>query len=146
MILSVFGTHSVTQLVQHKCCDICEMNCSSDDGGKFPGFKHSVPVDNSVAEVFNTRPVRSVPAQKVHLVTTALHEHQHRQEDIYKRSQQLMYTTSVLMTPISDEVIQEIVVNIAKLITVEDILEQLPVLTEDQAKDIIDIIDYIMSF
>ena len=57
-----------------------------------------------------------------------------------------MYTTYVVMTPISDEVIQELVVNIAMLITVEDILEQFPVLTEDQAKDIIDIIDYIMSF
>ena len=136
----------MTQHVQHKCCDICEMNCSCDDGGKCPGLKHSVPVDNSVAEVLNTRPVRSVPAQKVHLVTTALHEYQHRQEDIYRRSQQPMYTTSVVMTPISDEVIQELVVNIAMLITVEDILEQLPVLTEGQAKDIIEIIDYIMSF
>ena len=75
VILSVFGTHSVTQHVQHKCCDICEMNCSCDDGGKCPCFKHSVPLDNSVAELFNTRPVRSVPAQKVHLVTTALHEY-----------------------------------------------------------------------
>ena len=69
------------------------------------------------------------------------------EEEIFTSSvQQPQYSSSTRGRPISDDCIQEILSNLTNFSQWEDILNLVPELSDSQSKDIIDLINYVLTY
>ena len=90
---------------------------------------------------------RSVSLTKMKLLEMALYAYKHRGVEMFiQLQQQPLYTTSAITIPLTDTNIQEILTHASALVEVDNILDLFPTSSENQVRDLLDIINYVMDY
>ncbi|XP_062507710.1 uncharacterized protein LOC134184109 [Corticium candelabrum] len=149
LLLLPFGAPPVQPETQHQCCDVCARTCScakpSDCSGIQDIFWNSH--HQEVRDGVHHRSHRPVSLPHIALIQTALLEYKEMEEEIFTSSvQQPQYSSCTHVRPISDDCIHEILSNLTNFSQWEDILNLVPELNDSQSKDIIDLINYVLTY